>query len=318
MAEIGTDIQKAASWITSTVIGLPTETVYGLAGNALNPLRVADIFRIKQRPYFDPLIVHVADVNALQPLIADFPAPLRKLADKFWPGPITLLLPRSEKIPDLTCAGLPHAAFRIPEHPMALALLNVCGFPLAAPSANPFGYISPTTALHVEAQLGEAIPYILDGGPCRVGLESTIVGMENGIVSVYRLGGLPLSEIEAVVGSCEIRVNESSNPRAPGMLKSHYAPKKQLLLGSMDELLDKYRDKNPILIVFGAFRKDYPKDLQLNLSENADLNQAAANLFAHLRAADATEQQLILAQLLPATGLGLAINDRLKRAAAPN
>jgi L-threonylcarbamoyladenylate synthase len=318
MAEIGTDIHKAILWLKTSVVGLPTETVYGLAGNALDPLRVADIFRIKQRPYFDPLIVHVPDVDSLRPLITDFPEPLQKLADKFWPGPLTLLLPRSEEIPDLTCAGLPQAAFRIPEHPMALALLKACNFPVAAPSANPFGYISPTTALHVEAQLGEAIPYILDGGPCRVGLESTIVGMENGIVTVYRLGGLPLSEIEAVVGTCEVRTNESSNPRAPGMLKSHYAPKKQLLLGNLDDLLKDHREAKPILIVFGAFRKDYPKELQLNLSEVADINQAATNLFAHLRAADAAEQQLILAELLPTNGLGLAINDRLKRAAVPS
>jgi L-threonylcarbamoyladenylate synthase len=314
MAEIGTDIDKAVEWLQTAVIGLPTETVYGLAGNALDSLRVADIFRIKQRPYFDPLIVHVHDVDALNPLITDFPEPLMRLADRFWPGPLTLLLPRSVVIPDLTCAGLERAAFRVPAHPLALQLLRNLDFPLAAPSANPFGYISPTTALHVEAQLGAAIPYILDGSACKVGLESTIVGMEGSSVVIYRLGGLPVNEIEKYVGKCEIRLNESSNPRAPGMLKSHYAPNKKMLLGSLDVLLKTHQNESPILIVFGAFRTDYPEELQLNLSLSGNFSEAATNLFAFLRKADGAPQHLILAELLPADGLGLAINDRLKRA----
>jgi L-threonylcarbamoyladenylate synthase len=316
VAEIGKDIQAAAEFLQSTVIGMPTETVYGLAGNALDSARVADIFRIKQRPYFDPLIVHVPNIEALSPLITDFPEPLRKLGDTFWPGPLTLLLPRSKSIPDLTCAGLPRAAFRIPEHPMALALLKECSLPLAAPSANPFGYISPTTAMHVAAQLGDAIPYILDGGPCRVGLESTIVGMENNNIVVYRLGGIALSEIESVVGECKLLANESSNPRAPGMLKSHYAPHKKLLLGNLDELLIANLERQPILIVFGPFRNDYPEAMQLNLSAAGDVNEAAANLFSQLRKADEAAQTLILAELIPSGGLGSAINDRLRRAAA--
>ena len=293
---------------------MPTETVYGLAGNALDSLRVADIFRIKQRPYFDPLIVHVHAIEALTPLITEFPEPLKQLAAHFWPGPLTLLLPRSKALPDLVCAGLDRAAFRIPAHPMALELLRACKFPLAAPSANPFGYISPTSAKHVSAQLGDAIPYILDGGTCRVGLESTIVGMEGSSLVVYRLGGLDLTEIEDCVGKCEVRSNESSNPRAPGMLQSHYAPAKKLIVGNLDELLANNSNKPAILIVFGKYRQNYPKSLQLNLSTGANLSEAASNLFAFLRLADEAPQELILAEFVPAEGLGLAINDRLRRA----
>lgn len=314
VAEIGTDIIKASEWLKKSVIGLPTETVYGLAGNALDPLRVADIFRIKQRPYFDPLIVHVPDLDALNPLISEFPDTLKELAAHFWPGPLTLLLPRSKAIPDLVCAGLDQAAFRIPAHPMAMKLLCECKFPLAAPSANPFGYISPTSARHVAAQLGDAIPYILDGGACSVGLESTIVGVEGASTVIYRLGGLALSEIEMRIGTCEVRVNESSDPRAPGMLKSHYAPKKKMLVGKIDELISANAGKSAVLIVFGSFRDDYPQALQLNLSEGKNLNEAAANLFSLLRLADEAPQELILAEFLPTEGLGLAINDRLRRA----
>lgn len=316
MAEIGNDIIKASKWLQTSVIGLPTETVYGLGGNALDPLRVADIFRIKQRPYFDPLIVHVPDLDALNPLIIEFPDALKELAAHFWPGPLTLLLRRSKAIPDLVCAGLEHAAFRIPAHPMALNLLRECKFPLAAPSANPFGYISPTTAGHVDAQLGGSIPYILDGGACSVGLESTIVGVEGTKSIIYRLGGLGISEIEKRIGTCEVRVNKSSDPRAPGMLKSHYAPKKKMLVGKLDALLSVISDKSAVLIVFGAFRDDYPKALQLNLSESKNLSEAAANLFALLRIADEAPQELIFAEFLPNDGLGLAINDRLKRASS--
>ena len=314
MAEIGTDIFKASKWLETAVIGMPTETVYGLAGNALDPMRVADIFRIKQRPYFDPLIVHVHAIESLTPLITEFPEPLRKLAAHFWPGPLTLLLPRSNALPDLVCAGLDRAAFRIPAHPMALELLHECKFPIAAPSANPFGYISPTSAKHVSAQLGDSIPYILDGGTCRVGLESTIVGMEGTSIVLYRLGGLALTEIEGCVGKCEVRSNESSNPRAPGMLQSHYAPAKTLIVGNLDELLEKDRETPAILIVFGQYRTDYPQELQLNLSSSSNLSEAAANLFAFLRLADEAPQKRILAEFVPAEGLGLAINDRLKRA----
>ena len=317
MAEIGTDVLKAAEWLKQGLVGMPTETVYGLAGNALDSKHLLEIFEVKKRPFFDPLIVHVPTIESLSPLITHFSPVLKKLAEHFWPGPLTLLLPRSHEIPDLVSSGLPEAAFRIPSHPVSLALLNACGFPLAAPSANPFGYISPTTAQHVNDQLGEAIPYILDGGSCSVGLESTIVGLIDDTPTVFRLGGLSLGEIEAVIGPVTLNTNTSSNPRAPGALKSHYAPSKPLLLGSIDSLLETYRSLNPLLLVFGPLRQGYPAERQLSLSLTYDLKEAAARLFALLREADAMDAPLILAESLPDIGLGLAINDRLRRAAAP-
>lgn len=315
MAEIGNDIQRAAHFLKSSVVAIPTETVYGLAGNALDTNRVAEIFAVKKRPFFDPLIVHVHSIESLDPLIADFPAILRQLAETFWPGPLTLLLPRRNVIPDLTCSGLPDAAFRIPGHPLTLQLLAETGFPLAAPSANPFGYVSPTTAQHVNDQLGMEIPYILDGGPSEVGLESTIVGLENGVPTVFRLGGLSIEEIQSVIGEVKIRVNQSSDPRAPGMLKSHYAPLKPLLIGEISFLLDKHSDQFPILILFDQFIPNYPVDRQLLLSKKGSVVEAAANLFSVLRQADKLSGELILAEAVPAIGLGIAINDRLKRAA---
>jgi L-threonylcarbamoyladenylate synthase len=314
MAEIGNDIQKAAYFLHNNVVGIPTETVYGLAGNALDASRVADIFRVKKRPFFDPLIVHVHSQEALEPLITDFPPVLKKLADAFWPGPLTLLLPRSEKIPDLTCSGLSEAAFRIPNHPLTLQLLHATGFPLAAPSANPFGYVSPTTAQHVNDQLGQDIPYVLDGGPSSVGLESTIVGLENGRPTIFRLGGLSVDEIKAVIGEVDVRVNQSSDPRAPGMLKSHYSPLKPLLLCDIRSSLHQFRKQSPILILFDQLVEDYPIEKQILLSPNRSITEAATNLFAVLRQADKIAGEIILAESVPPNGLGIAINDRLKRA----
>lgn len=315
MAEIGNDIQRAAHFLKRSVVAIPTETVYGLAGNALDSERVAEIFAVKKRPFFDPLILHVHSIAALEPLILDFPEPLQKLADTFWPGPLTLLLPRKSIVPDLTCSGLTEAAFRVPNHPLTLQLLAETGFPLAAPSANPFGYVSPTTAQHVNDQLGMEIPYILDGGPCTVGLESTIVGLEDGIPTVFRLGGLSIDEIQSVIGEIKVRVNQSSDPRAPGMLKSHYAPLKPLLFGDVSSLFDQYEKEFPILILFDQFFPNFPIERQLLLSEIGSVVEAAANLFSVLRQADKLPGKLILAEAVPSVGLGIAINDRLKRAA---
>lgn len=316
MAIIGNSIEEAALHLQHAVVAIPTETVYGLAGNALDANRVAEIFKVKNRPFFDPLIIHVSSFDRLNDLITDFPKPLNMLADAFWPGPLTLLLPRSQKVPDLTCSGLPDAAFRIPSHPLTLELLSKLDFPLAAPSANPFGYVSPTTANHVNDQLGDQIPYILDGGPCSVGLESTIVGMLNGKPTIFRLGGLSVEAIEAVIGQVSVQVNQSSDPRAPGMLKSHYAPGKPLNTGNLDALLDKFKRENPLLLVFHEFRSDYPVELQMRLSEDGTDISAASRLFDILRKADVHPAKRILAEFAPEFGLGKAINDRLKRASS--
>lgn len=313
----GTDINYAIRLLKAdAVVAIPTETVYGLAGNALSPKAVSTIFEVKNRPSFDPLIVHTSHPERMATLTAGMPEAARRLARRFMPGPLTLLLPRSDIIPDIVTAGLPRVAVRIPAHPLAQKLLAALDFPLAAPSANPFGYISPTTAQHVEAQLGDKIPYILDGGPCQVGLESTIVGFEEGRVVVYRKGGIAVEEIEAVVGPVLVRPHSSSNPAAPGMLKSHYAPSAPVVLGKVESLLLQYQSRRVGAITFRKTIPGIPAERQLVLSPTGDLAEAARNLFAGMRRLDALQLDAILAELLPEEGLGRAINDRLRRAAA--
>lgn len=317
--EIGRDIEKAAYWLRrGKLVAIPTETVYGLAANALNPDAVLGIFEAKNRPAFDPLIVHIGDRHAITQWVEEVPVSAQILADAFWPGPLTLLLPkRSEIIPDLVTSGLPHVGLRMPSHPLALALLRALPFPLAAPSANPFGYISPTTARHVQDQLGEKVAYILDGGACEVGVESTIVGFdEQGAVVVHRLGGIAVEDIEACVGRVKIRLNQSDNPAAPGMLTSHYAPRKPLYLNNIEDNISLYQGKKIGLMTLKK-RSDLPANvLQIPLSETGLAHDCARNLFAAMRTLDAADIDLILAETLPDTGLGRAVNDRLRRAAA--
>lgn len=319
MAIIGQDIAQAKSFLDKgELVAIPTETVYGLAGNALNASAVALIFETKNRPSFDPLIIHTSSLERVGDFVESIPKPLYQLAQTFWPGPLTLLLPRKALIPDLVTSGMERVAVRVPQHPLTQELLAALDFPLAAPSANPFGYISPTTAKHVEAQLGAKIPYILDGGSCEVGLESTIVGMEGDQVTVYRLGGLDVAEIEEVVGSVSIKSHSSSNPQAPGLLESHYAPRKPFILGDLDSLVPKYKAQNIEFAVLSLSREieQLKPDHQIQLSKKGDLKEAAQGLFASMRKLDELDVELILAEEMPAQGLGNAINDRLKRAAA--
>lgn len=313
-AHTGRSPVEAAHWLRSGhCIGMPTETVYGLAANALDQEAVWRIFDIKKRPSFDPLIVHIAGIAEAERYVSDFPAPLRRLAGHFWPGPLTLLLPKKEIIPDIVTSGLDRVALRVPAHPLAQELLRLLDFPLAAPSANPFGYISPTTAQHVADQLGADIPYILDGGPCTVGVESTIIGWDNGQVTVYRLGGMAVEAIEDIAGPVQIQLNQSSNPAAPGMLKSHYAPRKPLFLGDPKVLLPQLEGKRVGTISLQAL--PLPVAVQEVLSPSGDLQAAARRLFAALRALDQSDVEVIVAQPLPDEGLGRAMNDRLRRAA---
>ncbi|WP_288423958.1 L-threonylcarbamoyladenylate synthase [uncultured Spirosoma sp.] len=311
--QIGQNIAQAADWLTAgNVVGIPTETVYGLAGNALNPDAVLTIFRVKNRPAFDPLILHTNSLDRLSEYVTELPEPARLLAERYWPGPLTLLLPKHERVPDLVTSGLPMVAVRVPNHPLTLSLLASLDFPLAAPSANPFGYISPTTAQHVADQLGDQVPYILDGGPAQVGLESTIVGFEAGQPVIYRLGGMALDQIEAITGPVDVRSHSTSNPKAPGMLSSHYAPRVPLTLlpaGSSPEPAPR--------IGALAFRQPFagiPLPQQRILSETGDITEAAHNLFSYLRELDALDLDHIYAETLPGQGLGAAINDRLRRA----
>lgn len=316
MAEIGTDIKKAKAFLENEdLVAIPTETVYGLAANALDVVAVAKIFEAKQRPTFDPLIVHTYSLNEVFQFVDFMPESLLKLAEIYWPGPLTLLLPKKNSIPNLVTSGLDRVGVRVPNHPLTLELLKDLDFPLAAPSANPFGYISPTKALHVQKQLGDKIPYILDGGACQVGLESTIVGEENGEIIIYRLGGLSIDDIEKIVGKISVQLNQSSNPKAPGQLKSHYAPKKSVIIGDLGQLVEQYSDKKIGAIVFGPHSLD-ENVLVKNLSDTQNFNEAAGNLFSFLRDLDEANVDVIITSLVPEIGLGLAINDRLRRAAA--
>ncbi|GAB3235607.1 threonylcarbamoyl-AMP synthase [Algoriphagus aestuariicola] len=319
MALIGKDISSAKTFLEKgELVGIPTETVYGLAGNALDPEAVALIFETKNRPGFDPLILHTSSTDKVADFITSFPEALKTLAGHFWPGPLTLLLPRKEIVPDLVTSGLDRVAVRVPNHLLTLALLEALPFPLAAPSANPFGYISPTRPSHVEDQLGEKIPYILDGGPCTVGLESTIVGLEDGEVVVYRLGGLEISEIERLVGPVRIKDHSSSNPAAPGQLESHYAPRKPFVLGDLKQMIEgkKAKGLDFAVLSFSETFDGLERDRQIALSPDRNLHEAAKNLFAAMRQLDESPATVILAELMPEIGLGKAINDRLRRAAA--
>ena len=316
---IGTDIAFAAALLKNgQVVAIPTETVYGLAGNALSTEAVVRIFDVKNRPRFDPLIVHLPNVSYIQEYAEEFPPKAKLLAEAFMPGPLTLLLPKKNVIPDIVTSGSPFCAFRVPNHPMTRELLAMLEFPLAAPSANPFGYISPTTAQHVERQLGEKIPYILDGGACAIGIESTIVGFEDGIPIIYRKGGLSIEAIEKIAGRVVLRAYSSSNPLAPGMLKSHYAPRIPLVVGELNELHAKFEGRKTAVLAFRHSLKGIEPEYQVILSLSGDLAEAARNLFAGMRYLDGLDADIILAEILPEEGLGRAVNDRLRRAAADN
>lgn len=313
MAATGSDLNVAKEFlIKGELVAIPTETVYGLAGNALNENAVLSIFEVKNRPAFDPLIIHTDSIEKVATYVSDFPEKARKLAEKFWPGPLTLLLPKKQIVPDLVTSGLDTVAVRIPKHPLLLELLSQLPFPLAAPSANPFGYISPTKAAHVDQQLGDKIPYILDGGECEVGIESTILGFERDEVIVYRLGGLDINEIESLIGAVVLMPHSSSNPKAPGMLKSHYAPRKPLHLDHREGLIS--GSGNTGYLLFSNYLEGAGREFQRILSPSGDLKEAAHNLFAYLRELDAMPVAQIKAELVPMQGLGLAINDRLQRA----
>jgi len=318
MAEIGTDIVKAKEILDSGgLVAIPTETVYGLAGNALNEETVASIFETKNRPSFDPLIVHAEGLDQVERFTKDCPDLAKKLMKRFWPGPVTILLEKKEVIPQLTTSGLVSVAVRVPNHPLTLSLLKTLDYPLAAPSANPFGYVSPTTAQHVEQQLGKKVAYILDGGPASVGIESTIISFIETPPRVLRLGGLSVEDIEDEIGSVEVNLHSSSQPQAPGMLKSHYAPKKTIVL--LDDInLHEITDFSE----FGAMMFNEPineigKENQYLLSPAGDLKEAAKNLFKVLRELDENRDiHTIITEYVPNEGLGSAINDRIRRATA--
>lgn len=316
---IGKDIKKAAELLKNGhLVAIPTETVYGLAANALEPKSVAEIFRAKKRPSFDPLIIHSDSLEKLKKYIAYLPPKAEKLAEHFWAGALTLILKKNDSIPDLVTSGLPNVAVRIPNHPVALELLKSLDFPLAAPSANPFGYISPTTAEHVETMLGKDISYVLDGGICDLGIESTIVSFENDEAIILRKGAISIEKIEQIIGKVSVKLHSSSSPQAPGMLKSHYAPKIPILLATpsqdIKELIKIHQGKKIGIL---SFKKEYSQidtQKQLILSPKGDFAEAAHHLFAYLRELDKMDLDIILTELVPEKDLGRAINDRIRRA----
>ena len=319
MAEIGSDVAVAADLLKQEgVVAIPTETVYGLAGNALSARAVARIYEVKNRPSFNPLIIHIGAPDQLSHYAKNVPEAASLLAQKFWPGPLTLLLEKTGRVPDVVTAGSERVAVRIPRHPLTRQLLSALDFPLAAPSANPSGYVSPTTATHVAEQLGEKISYILDGGPCTVGVESTIVGFEKGRVVVYRWGGVALEELERCVGPTMpvvFHTTEAATP-APGMLTSHYAPRQPVIIGELTELLNHYPPEGVGLLTFQDTYPSVAASRQVVLSPTGSLAEAAQQVFAALRYLEKLPITYILAEAVPDRGIGRAINDRLRRAAA--
>lgn len=305
-------IQKAANLLRNgKLVAFPTETVYGLGACALNAQAVARIFEVKERPFFDPLIVHVADLAMVRE-ICDFSDPRAlRLAERFWPGPLTLVLPKKPVIPDIVTAGLPTVAVRMPAHPVALQLIQKAQVPVAAPSANRFGRLSPTLAVHVARQIGDRIELILDGGKCPVGVESTILELTNGPV-LLRPGGIPLEEIEKVIGRVE-KASFSGVPRSPGQLPFHYAPSVPLRITSQETFPPPGLRVG--LLAFSSVQ--YPErftHVEI-LSPSGDLKEAAANLFVCLHRLE-EKVDLIFAEPVPEVGLGRAIMDRLRKAEA--
>lgn len=313
-APLRTDVSHAARLLREgKLVAFGTETVYGLGANAFDPRAVARVFEAKNRPRFDPLIVHLPDRGRIGDVVESFSEAASRLADAFWPGPLTLVLPKRPQVPDLVTAGRPTVGVRVPALAMTRQLLAEAGVPVAAPSANPFGRISPTTAAHVADQLGDVVDYILDCGPCAVGLESTVVDMSYDRPVLLRPGGVTLESLEAVVGPIRTAEPTTDGPqRAPGMLSRHYSPRTPLVIadrpgpGARCEGLLTFRPE-PSATAFGVVEI---------LSESGDLAEAAANFFAALRRLDAAGLDRIVALPFPDRGLGRALNDRLRRAAA--
>lgn len=318
MSIISKDIQQAVSLLNKgELVAIPTETVYGLAGNIYNETTIQNIFKTKKRPFYNPLIVHIPNIDYLENIVVHVPEKAKLLAQHFWPGSITLVLPKKESIPDLITAGKDTVAVRIPNHPLTLALLEKLDFPLAAPSANPFNSISPTKAIHVENYFKDDIPMVLDGGTCRNGLESTIIGFENDEPIVYRLGALSIEEIEKVVGKVALKNKKEEKPDAPGMLKKHYSPNTPTILSDdvESELLKYSTKKIGVLSFYNSF-KNANVFTEIRLSKNKDLKEAASNLYDALHQLDYLNLDLIIAEKFPNVGLGKSINDRLFRASS--
>jgi L-threonylcarbamoyladenylate synthase len=310
-----TNITKAAqALINDEIIAIPTETVYGLAGNAYSENAVKKIFELKKRPFYNPLIVHIKSTEFLDKVATDIPDMAWKLAEEFWPGSLTLVLKKQPHIPNIITAGKETVAVRVPNHSMALALLEQLEFPLAAPSANPFGCISPTTAMHVSNYFKENL-VVLNGGECQNGIESTIIGFENNKPILYRHGSISVEDIERIVGKVLITTSKDCSPDAPGMLSRHYAPKTNTYLtDNVSELIPSFFGKKIGLLLFKDKIKSAENILQEVLSKKGNLAEAAKKLYATMHHLDKSSLDVIIAERFPNKGLGKSINDRLERA----
>jgi L-threonylcarbamoyladenylate synthase len=316
-----TDIDEAAGVLRAGgLVALPTETVYGLGANAEDPAAVARVFQAKGRPPTHPLIVHLAGAEQLADWVADLPDTARLLAERFWPGPLTLVLRRGSRVPLEATGGLETVAVRVPDHPVALALLSAFGGGVAAPSANRFGSVSPTTAQHVRAELGDAVDYVLDGGPCTVGVESTIVDATGDTPSILRPGGVTREALEAALGR-PVAVPSASTVRVPGQHPSHYAPRARVVLVEPEEIVAEAGRAQEAGHQVGVFLPDAlagtPVKAHAVVAVPASPAAYARGLYGFLRELDLRGCDLILASLPAEEGLGLAIANRLRRAAGP-
>ena len=316
MSLISNSINKAVVLLNKEqIIGIPTETVYGLAGNIYSQKAIQSIFTMKQRPSFNPLIVHIKSVKDLPEIARDIPEKALMLAAAFWPGPLTLVLKKQTTIPDLVTGGKDTVAVRVPNHHLTLSLLDQLAYPLAAPSANPFGCISPTKAEHVANYFQDLLPMVLDGGTCQKGIESTIIGFENGEPVLYRLGSIATEDIEAIVGAVKMITHNDNAPVAPGMLSRHYAPlTTTLLTTNVAEMLRTFSNKKIGVLVFQNTIYDPNIEEQEILSPAGNLEEAASQLYAALHRLDKCKLDFIIAERFPNLGLGKTINDRLQRA----
>lgn len=308
------NIKRAAEVIKSgETVAFPTETVYGLGADGLNPTAVAKIFEAKNRPSFNPLILHIASINQLYDLVNIKSKKVQQLVEAFWPGPLTIVLPKKEIVPDIVTAGNLTVAIRLPKHPIALKLIEAAGKPIAAPSANTFGFLSPTTAKHVEKQLGEKVSYILDGGKSDVGVESTIIEVCEDRIYLLRPGGITIEMIEKVCGKVEVKKTDLNNPTSPGQLQHHYAPKVPIKF--LNELNEKEIKAKKVAGLFFKENKTHLKFKHIEiLSPRGELHEAAANLFHHLHLLESLNVDLIIVEPVKEEGLGIAIMDRLRKA----
>jgi L-threonylcarbamoyladenylate synthase len=309
-------ILKAAKFLQNgQVAAIPTETVYGLAANAFSDEAVAQIFQIKNRPLFNPLIVHIKSIEYLDVVATNIPTMAYQLANAFWPGPLTLVLEKKSCVSPIVTSGKNTVGVRIPAHPVALALLEKLDFPLAAPSANPFGYISPTTSEHVRSQLGDKIPYILEGGPCEKGIESTIIGFEGTTPILYRVGAISIEEIESCVGKLAVKNKAAANPDAPGMINKHYSPRTKFVVSEqINETIKENLKGNVGFLLFKNENPSLATGQYIELSNTKNAAEAASNLYAAMHQLDAMNFDTIYAEKFPENGLGITINDRLYRA----